>query len=272
MPEASHGSPPSPSPSPYNGDNGDSDNDSGVVALGSRRVFFRKTTLVDYPGRVAAALFLPGCSLRCPWCQNRELVTAFEDAPFTKLEEALAHIKMRRAVLGGVVISGGEPTNHPALGPLITCLHRLNLPVKLDTNGMHPLSLAKLFENAETRPDYIALDLKLAPERYAALLSPAITGGDPGALLRESARCIAESGIDREYRSLALPDDQFSIRDVEALAPLITGDFPWYFRCFVPGNCLDPAWNSRERPTPDAAETLAEKARELGKKGAAPVL
>ena len=33
-----------------------------------------KTTLVDFPGRVASAFFLSGCNLRCPYCYNKQLV------------------------------------------------------------------------------------------------------------------------------------------------------------------------------------------------------
>ena len=33
-----------------------------------------KTTLLDYPGRVAATIFLGGCNFRCPFCQNSSLV------------------------------------------------------------------------------------------------------------------------------------------------------------------------------------------------------
>jgi len=34
----------------------------------------QKTTLVDYPGKVAATIFTTGCNFRCPWCYNPELV------------------------------------------------------------------------------------------------------------------------------------------------------------------------------------------------------
>ena len=35
---------------------------------------FNKTTLLDYPGRVACTIFLGGCNFRCPFCQNGALV------------------------------------------------------------------------------------------------------------------------------------------------------------------------------------------------------
>jgi pyruvate formate lyase activating enzyme len=253
-------------------------------------VGLRKTSLVDYPGRVSAVIFLPGCNLRCPWCQNRELVLGPRPgdpaARRVPLEEALALIHKRRNLLGGVVVSGGEPSIHPALGDLIAGLHGLGLPVKLDTNGMNPRALEKIFGDRASRPDYIALDLKLAPGRYRELLPPAgepsagepcageprtgkpggeepCAGGpsfDPAAALVESAALIRSSGIPREYRSLALPGGYFGAGDLEALSPL-TGGGPWHFRPFSPGNCLDPAWDSLPPTGEREAAALAERAK-----------
>ena len=58
-----------------------------------RRAALRKTSLIDFPGRVASVLFFPGCNLRCPYCHNAELVD-LEDPPegLTPLEEALAFL------------------------------------------------------------------------------------------------------------------------------------------------------------------------------------
>ena len=34
----------------------------------------QKTTLLDYPGHVAATIFLGGCNFRCPFCHNSGLI------------------------------------------------------------------------------------------------------------------------------------------------------------------------------------------------------
>ena len=36
----------------------------------------QKCTLLDYPGKVACTVFLPGCNFRCPFCHNSELLDA----------------------------------------------------------------------------------------------------------------------------------------------------------------------------------------------------
>src|SRR5512134_3041152 len=98
----------------------------------------RKTSLVDYPGRVAAVLFLPGCNLRCPWCHNRELISddaSAESDGRVALDTALAVVRKRKTVIGGVVISGGEPLLRADIGNLIASIKREGVAVKLDTNG-----------------------------------------------------------------------------------------------------------------------------------------
>ena len=207
----------------------------------SPKVLLRKTSLVDYPGRISSVLFFPGCNLRCPWCHNRELVTGEAEGTIT-LEKALAHINMRKAVLGAVVLSGGEPCLWDGLPSLIEEIKKIPLPVKIDTNGMFPDLLKKLFRREETRPDYIAMDLKLAPSRYTGLLIKGAHPLNPAEALIQSAELIRSSGIEHEFRSLELPGGYFTEEDRKALAPLAAGS-PWHFRPFRGGNCLDPAWN-----------------------------
>jgi pyruvate formate lyase activating enzyme len=209
------------------------------------KVALRKTSLVDYPGKVAAAIFFPGCNLRCPWCHNRDLVLGTAEG-LVPLEEALGLVEKRKNILGAVVLSGGEPTLYPDLDELIGRIKKTGLLVKLDTNGMSPGVLEGLIKTERSRPDYIAMDLKLAPSRYAELLPPgdrAFAAGNAGEALKRSAALLRGSGIAHEFRSLALPGPFFGPADIEALRPLALSS-PWSIRPFQRGNCLDPAWNT----------------------------
>jgi pyruvate formate lyase activating enzyme len=246
--------------------------------LKKTRVFLRKTSLVDYPGKVAAAVFLPGCNLRCPWCHNRELV-AGGGAGLTGLDEALSLVAKRRGVLGGVVLSGGEPSLYGELPGLIREIRGMGLKVKLDTNGLCPSMLETLFLSETARPDYIALDLKLAPGRYGELAPPAgenaANPGCPdrasglGEALKQSAALINGSGIAHEYRTLVLPEGYISAECVGELAAL-ADNAPWFFRPFMPGNCLDPGWNAYDAPGAETVTATADIARRLGKNALCP--
>ena len=61
-----------------------------------------KTTLLDYPGRVAATIFLGGCNFRCPFCQNSSLVLTPGSQPEIPEEEVLSFLKKRKGILEGV--------------------------------------------------------------------------------------------------------------------------------------------------------------------------
>jgi pyruvate formate lyase activating enzyme len=167
-----------------------------------------------------------------------------------------------------VVLSGGEPCLYADLPGIIGEIKKTGLPVKLDTNGMFPSLLETLFCREESLPDYIALDLKIAPKRYGSLLPQGAGAPDPASLLNQSAQLIRQAGISHEYRSLALGGSYFSESDIEELASLVDNS-PWYFRPFIGGNCLDPAWDDMEKPPAERVEELAKKARELGKTGIA---
>ena len=121
-----------------------------------------KTTLLDYPGCVAATVFLGGCNMACPFCHNSSLITEPKEA--YSMEEFIDFLARRKNILEGVCISGGEPTIHRDLPEFIQTIKHLGFPVKLDTNGSNPSMLRHLIE--EKLIDYVAMDVKSAPEVY----------------------------------------------------------------------------------------------------------
>lgn len=58
---------------------------------------FQKTTLLDYPGHVAATVFTGGCNFRCPFCHNGDLVLHPQELPAFTTDEIFAHLKKDRA-------------------------------------------------------------------------------------------------------------------------------------------------------------------------------
>ena len=74
---------------------------------------FQKTTLLDYPGHVAATIFLGGCNFCCPYCHNKDLVLTPDEVSVIPEETVFSVLQKRRGILDGVCITGGEPTLQP---------------------------------------------------------------------------------------------------------------------------------------------------------------
>ncbi len=203
-----------------------------------------KTTLVDYPGRVACTIFLKGCNLRCPYCYNGAIVHGLDDPSFVSAETAVAHLEKRKKVLTGFVISGGEPLLNPLTPYLIREAKKRGYKIKLDTNGTLPDLLKNIIENTETKPDFIALDIKTSPEKYAELLAPADSRQNNFAdKLQQSVKIVSAYPSDkREFRTVLVPPLVAS-EDIQNIAKILPPDASWQFAQFRNENCLNPEYN-----------------------------
>lgn len=124
----------------------------------------QKMTLLDYPGKVACTVFLQGCNYRCPFCHNSGLLEA-KGTDQIPQEELFAFLQKRVGLLEGVCITGGEPTLQKDLPELLRGIKALGYGVKLDTNGSNPQALKSIVSQGLV--DYVAMDIKNSPERYA---------------------------------------------------------------------------------------------------------
>lgn len=191
----------------------------------------QKLTLLDFPQRVACTVFTGGCNLRCPFCHNASLVRLEEERDIT--EETVEFIRKRARMLQGVCITGGEPLLQPDLAEFLRFVRSLGLATKLDTNGTFPDRLAPLI--AEGLLDYVAMDLKNCPERYAE------TVGVPHfdfAPVAETMRLLRASDIDYEYR-MTVVKGLHDIDSLKAAAALINPLEKWFLQQFTDsGNLL----------------------------------
>ena len=124
----------------------------------------QKLSLLDYPGLIACTVFTAGCNYACPFCHNAELVRG-DFPPAIPTEELFAFLRERRGRLDAVCISGGEPLLQNDHEAFIRTLRELGYRVKLDHNGSLPDRLGHLLE--EGLLDYVAIDIKNAPDAYA---------------------------------------------------------------------------------------------------------
>lgn len=203
---------------------------------------FSPLSLSDDPGRVSALVFVVGCNLRCPFCHNHELVLPelAPQGPTLAADAVLAKLRERNGFLDGVVVSGGEPTLQPDLGSFLAAVREAGLRTKLDTNGSRPEVLGALL--ARGLLDYVAMDVKAPPSRYAEYAGVAV---DVGAI-EASMRTIRESGIDYEFRTTVAPG--LGEADLVEIAEWILGARRYMLQPFrVPPEkrLVDPAWESR---------------------------
>lgn len=199
----------------------------------------QKTTLLDYPGHVAATVFLGGCNFRCPFCHNRELLGNDAEELFTA-EELLAFFKKRASILEGVCITGGEPTLFPdELEALIRELRSYGYLIKLDTNGFRPEVLKRLC--GEHLLDYVAMDIKTCLERYPVLAGvPSMVTGN----IKESVSFLMNGDISYEFRTTVVRE-LHTAEDFVKIGAWLKGCSAYYLQNYVESeNVLQPGFTS----------------------------
>ncbi|MCX7598022.1 MAG: anaerobic ribonucleoside-triphosphate reductase activating protein [Armatimonadetes bacterium] len=211
-------------------------------------------TAGDFPGRIAATVFLAGCNFRCPFCHNPELVAGPFPCAMT-LEELGEWLGQRRGFLDGLCISGGEPL----LGPkrvveIARQAKAAGFAVKLDTNGSLPDRLARLFDAGLV--DYVALDVKASPARYAEAAGREV---DPRRI-KTTVELLRRWGGGHELRTTILPR-LHTAREIEALGHWVGGASTYIIQPFYPTRTLAPNWRAEPSPTPEVLGELAERAR-----------
>lgn len=152
---------------------------------------FEPFSTVDWPGALAAVVFLQGCPWRCGYCHNPHMQARSGAAPFS-WAAVEAQLQRRRGWLDGVVFSGGEPTLDAALPEAVQRVRALDYRVGLHTGGAYPQRLAALLPHL----DWIGFDLKTDPAGYDAVTG---TPGS-GAHAMESLALVADSGVACEFR------------------------------------------------------------------------
>jgi pyruvate formate lyase activating enzyme len=204
---------------------------------------FVPLSLCDYPGRVAAVVFTQGCNFRCPWCHNGHLLPLTADpAKRVSEEDVLAVLWERRTRLGGVVVSGGEPTLQLALPRFLRRLKALGLEVKLDTNGSNPRVLQQLLDDRLL--DYVAMDVKAPWDRYAALTGTVCCNV---AAVQASMALIASSGVPHAFRTTRV-DPLLSEREYGDIRTQIPQGSPHAWQSFRPAYSHDPALRTSNVP------------------------
>ncbi len=216
---------------------------------------FLGVSAIEWPGRLSSVVWVGGCNLRCPYCQNPQLLDP-EALPDLPVEDVLSKIAKRKGFVDAVVVTGGEPTIQPGLPDFLREVKRLGLLCGLETNGTRPEVLGRLIE--EGLLDFVALDIKTAPERYVEA-----TGRDCWPEVEGSLDILRrrKGEVEVEFRTTCVPG-LVRREEVERIAGIVKGLSRLALQQFrpVPGT---PFESVKPYP-PRVLDELAEVARSQG--------
>ena len=214
----------------------------------------QKLTLLDFPGKIACTVFTGGCNFRCPFCHNASLVIPAKLGAAMPTEEFFAFLEKRRGILGGVCVSGGEPTLMFDLAEFISRIKSMGFAVKLDTNGSRPEVLKSLVEQGLV--DYVAMDIKNSPDMYPKTVG--VDGFDVSPIL-ESAAYLMSGAVDFEFRT-TLVAGHHTEREIELIGEWLAGAPRYYLQGFVDsGDLISQDVGGLDKNTSQALCNLLKK-------------
>ncbi len=212
----------------------------------------QKLSLGDYPGKTSVVIFTIGCNMRCSFCHNPELVLPERFVDVIPTDEVLDFLASRVGKIDGVVISGGEPTLHRGLTDFIKKVKKMGFLVKLDTNGTTPDVLQEFLDN--NLVDYVAMDIKTAPDRYIEVTNRAIDGD----VIRRSIKMIKSSGVDHEFRT-TIVKSLVKPGDFDEIGQLVKGSPRYALQKFRSGITLNPSFANEQTLSDDEFSELKKQ-------------
>jgi len=219
---------------------------------------FQKFSLIDYPNKVCAIIFIQGCNFRCPYCHNPELVVPERYGSEIPVSEIYNFLETRRGRLDAVTITGGEPTLHSDLIEMIRKIKDMGFLVKLDTNGSHPEVLEKIISGKLV--DYLAMDVKAPVKSYTKVVGRYIDVGK----IKKSINLIMNSGIKYEFRT-TVAKPFVSKDDLREIAREIKGAENYCLQNFVPSKTVTPNLTKENSFSYDELEALAKELKKYVK-------
>ena len=189
----------------------------------------------DFPGHISSTVFFGGCTFRCPYCHNSQLVLEPETIPSMAADYLLSYLDGRKGWLEAVCLTGGEPLLHEDLEDIIRVVRERGLLVKLDTNGSFPDRLEALL--ALGLLDRVAMDVKAPLLRYREVTRSNI---DLEKIVR-SIDLLRSSSVEYSFRTTVVPGF-VGKEDVVEIGEWLRGAKSFVVQQFVPQTTIDPAF------------------------------
>lgn len=186
----------------------------------------QKTTLLDFPEKVACTVFTGGCNFRCPFCHNASLVLKSDEIEKISESDFFSYLAKRKGILDGVCITGGEPLINDDISDFIKKIREYGFLIKLDTNGSFPNRLESLLN--EGLLDYVAMDIKNSKNKYAITCGSEKYSDE----IEKSINLIMQKAPDYEFRTTVVRE-LHTIQDIEDIANQIKNAKRYYLQSFV---------------------------------------
>ena len=195
----------------------------------------QKTSLIDFPKRIAAIVFTHGCNFRCPYCHNPELVSAGPEA----LDEnyVFDFLKTRKGKLNGIVVTGGEPCLQKDLVDFLKEIKNFGFEIKLDTNGSEFNMLDKII--GENLVNYVAMDIKAPLEKYESVVGTNVNIQN----IEKSINLIMTSGVEYEFRT-TVTRELLTVDDFFDIGQMIRGANKYFLQKFLFSKVLDESFKT----------------------------
>ncbi len=234
----------------------------------------QKSSLLDYPSKIAAVVFTFGCNFRCSYCHNPNLIgpKKFRDTQqscvneiFERLIEKVSRCRLRSAgdtCDTGLItaISSDVLFDETAVFDFLkTRTGKLDAVVVSGGEPTLQKDLVSFFEklkamgfltkldtngtNTDTVKvlveqglvDYIAMDIKSPLEKYSQITCRKIDTQK----IHQSIKYIMSCGVDYEFRTTVVRS-QLDEEDFESIGKLLKGAKKYYLQKFVNTHTLNP--------------------------------
>ncbi|MGB9937605.1 MAG: anaerobic ribonucleoside-triphosphate reductase activating protein [Methanobacterium sp.] len=199
---------------------------------------------LDYPEKMSLVIFTGGCTLRCPYCHNPEIIDGGNPVNNAQI---IGEIESSLDFIDGVVITGGEPLmQYEDVEEIFRYCKKRELKTKLDTNGYYPERLKEIINLI----DYVALDVKAPFEKYGEIIGCSI-----GDKVKKSMELCIKKDVYLECRTTYVPY-LMEIEDIVEIAKNVTADI-YTLQQFRDKKVLDEKLYGTHVPSREELEEIA---------------